>query len=224
MKYPNLQISLMGGYLEQMSLLRGAIEDSYRTALASGRLGVDGHPITKSILLSAKAYYDSRYAVCEFLGKKNIGSGADFMVEAIAFHLKAFLASRQSPLEVFGERPLPKPTIARPDISVWLGDRPVALIECKTTLGWSRSDWEDLFLKRQERICSALPDVKCYLVVFAGRDAPGVAQSQHFGRQYFVLSRQWPHKIHTDDPSQDIETPIEPLFLEIERIGELPVG
>jgi hypothetical protein len=223
MRHPDPQRSLMAGYLEQMALLRGAIEDSYQIALTSGRLQGDDHAITKSILLSVKAYYDSRYAVCDFLDKRNVGHGADYMVEAILFHLKTFLASRQSPLEVSGERSLPKPTRARPDISVWLGDRPVAVIECKTTLGWNRTDWEDSFLKRQERICSALPDVKCYLLIFAGQDAPRVAQSQHFGRQYFVLSREWPHKIHKDDPSQDIVTPIEPLFLEIERMGEVPV-
>jgi len=36
----------------------------------------------------------------------------------------------------------------RPDISVWKNNKVVAIVECKTQLGWNRDKWEEDFKKR----------------------------------------------------------------------------
>jgi hypothetical protein len=205
---------MMPAYLEAIGKLDSMIRADFDRLIDAGPISLAGNTITKSILLSMKALYESRYAVCHFLDKRQVGAGADFMFEVLIFHLKAFLSSHGSHLTVSGERSLPHSRI-RPDISVWLDDSLVAVIECKTSLGWSRTDWGSLFNERNQTICEAFPSAACYLVVLDGRDAPGLQGDNLAGQTYFALCRRPPHKVNASDPDSDILMPIEPMFSQI---------
>ena len=54
-------------------------------------------------------------------------------------------------LEISSERPIQRKRNAiRPDISLWRSNELLAIIECKTQLGWHRENWRSHFEEREE--------------------------------------------------------------------------
>lgn len=99
----------------------------------------------------------------------------------------------------------------RPDISVWKGDEVIAIIECKTQLGWNREKWEEDFLKREINLKEKFPKAKAYLLVMSLENWPGFGDNCNCGSKYFVLSKYWPGILSVVQ-ADAIEMPIEKLF------------
>ena len=104
----------------------------------------------------------------------------------------------------------------RPDISVWKNNKVVAIIECKTQLGWNRTRWEKDFRKRESKLKDKFPHAKAFLVVLTSKNWPGFPDdNRKVGKQYFTLSNTWPTNIRGDRVNSVIMNPIENLFKRI---------
>jgi len=69
-------------------------------------------------------------------------------------------------LQAHSERQIQKTKKAiRPDISIWRGDEVVAIIECKTQLGWNRPTWEDQYNERDNKLKELYPQARSFLLV-----------------------------------------------------------
>ena len=56
----------------------------------------------------------------------------------------------------------PKLGAIRPDVLIWKGDEVVAIIECKTQLGWNRHKWESDFNEREKKLHKEFKNAKAY--------------------------------------------------------------
>lgn len=173
--------------------------------------------ITRAILLRMKAYYDVQNKIKEFLNKRYLPAASDFFVETIAFYLKVVFDIEDTALEVHSERQIrPKRGAIRPDISIWRNGEVVAIIECKTQLGWNRENWEGDFKKRESKLKDEFPNAKAFLVVMTSENWSGFPDdNKKVGEQYFTLSSTWPTNISEDKIDSVIMNPIEDLFKKI---------
>jgi hypothetical protein len=189
----------------------------YEEIKSSASISLEERDITKAILLRMKAYYTTQNKIKKFLNKRYLAAASDFFVEAVVFYLKLILDMKGTALEVHSERQIrPKRGAIRPDISVWKNGEVVAIIECKTQLGWNRDKWEDDFQKREAKLKREFPSAKAFLVVMTSEGWPGFPDnSKKVGEQYFTLSSVWPANISNDKIDTVIVNPIEGLFKEI---------
>jgi hypothetical protein len=137
-------------------------------------------------------------------------------VETTAMLLRAYLRSIGSDLDVCAERMVGK---IRPDVSVWLNGQPVAAIECKTQLGWSRSRVIESFEARERVLTSAgFPIDGIWFLVATQCNWE---QPPHFqwGKRWRVVSDAPPEHWHAVAPVRD---PIEPIFARI--AGAVPTA
>lgn len=173
--------------------------------------------ITKAIILRMKAYYESQNKIKKFLNKRYRSAASDFFVESIVFYLKLTFDKKNIDFEVHSERQIiPRRKALRPDISIWKNNKVVAIIECKTQLGWNRARWEKDFKKRESRLKCKFPKAKAFLVVLTSENWPGFPDdNRKVGKQYFTLSDTWPTKIREDRVNSVIMNPIENLFKRI---------
>jgi len=167
--------------------------------------------VTEAILIRLKSYYQTQQKIKLFLNKRYLTAGADFFVESVLFFTKLFLKTSGSNLEVHSERQIKKEKNSiRPDISIWDGDEVVAIIECKTQLGWNRDNWENQFIERELKLKKDFPNAKSFLLVMTGSNWPGFIGNPNLNSSYFcILKDKWP--IDYDDNSQ-ILSPIEGLL------------
>ncbi|MGE8646326.1 type I restriction endonuclease [Acinetobacter vivianii] len=127
------------------------------------------------------------------------------------FFLRLVLRANNSDFTVYSERQIrPKKNSIRPDISVWNGDKVIAILECKTQLGWDRTNWETNFTERERKLREEFPEASAYLLVMTGDNWSGFGSSKYVGQKYFCLLRDiWPVDYNSAD---QILTPIESLF------------
>ncbi|GAI25624.1 unnamed protein product, partial [marine sediment metagenome] len=189
----------------------------YEKIKSNVSISFEERDITKAILLRMKAYYDTQNKIKEFLNKRYMTAASDFFVEAIAFYLKLIFNKEGIDFEVHSERQIvPRRGAIRPDISVWKNDKVVAIIECKTQLGWNRDKWEEDFKKRESKLKVEFPNAKAFLVVLTSVNWAGFPDSnKKVGEQYFTLSSAWPTNISNDKIDSIIMNPIEGLFKKI---------
>ena len=189
----------------------------YEEIKSNAPISLEGKEITKAILLRMKAYYSTQINIKKFLNKRYLPAASDFFVEAVAFYLKLILDMKDTGLQVYSERQIrPKRGAIRPDISVWNDDKVIAIIECKTQLGWNRDKWEEDFKKRESKLKREFPDAKAFLVVMTSKNWPGFPEdNKRVGKQYFTLSSVWPTSISEDNVDDIIVNPIEDLFKNI---------
>lgn len=173
--------------------------------------------ITKAILIRMKAYYTAQEQIKEFLNKERAAPASDFFVEAIAFYLKLFLDKKGSAFKVYSEKTIRvQQRKVRPDISVWENDTVVALIECKTQLGWARKDFEEQLKNKESTLKDICPNAKIFVVVMTKENWPGFPDNnKKVGKQYFTLSSVWPTKIDDNVIDSQILNPIEDLFCQL---------
>ena len=164
-----------------------------------------------------KAYYDVQDKIKKFLNKRYLSPASDFFVEAIVFYLKVIFDIEDIGLEVHSERQISqKKGTIRPDISVWKNNKVVAIVECKTQLGWNRDKWEEDFKKRESKLKKEFPNAKAFLVVMTSKNWSGFPDdNKKVGEQYFTLSSIWPKNISLDKIDKVIINPIEDLFKKI---------
>jgi hypothetical protein len=193
----NLVIALQGSY-EQMR--------SFCTADAS-------FAYTHAIANRLRAFYNMQSKTKDFLDKKVAQAGSDFFVETILFFLKLFNDVEGLNLEIASERTVQRKRNAmRPDISIWRGSELLAVVECKTQLGWSRHNWKSDFETREQKLKEVFPDAKIFLVVMSSCNWPGFGDDLKVGKQLFCLLNGWPTALSTIPTSEMLYTPIESLL------------
>jgi hypothetical protein len=170
--------------------------------------------ITKAILLRMKAFYDTNYKIKKFLNKKYVPAAADFFVETVLFYLKLILDKYKKQLEVFSERQIKRHRgYMRPDISIWDNDKVIAIIECKTNLGWNRIKWENDFIAREIKLKKDFPEANAFLLIMTSNNWPGIPKDNiNLGDKYFILSKVWLTRITNENFDSIIINPIEDLF------------
>ena len=189
----------------------------YSNAIEDCSFSLQKKDVTKAIILSMKTYYETHEYIRKFLNKRNVAPGADFFVETVAFYLKLFLEKRKKNIEVHSERKVkPEMGAMKPDISIWKGDELIAIIECKTNLGWNREGWERDFNKRESRLKKIFPKANAFLLVLTSINWPGFDDSdERVGKQFFCLSSEGIRKIKNKPIESVIENSIEKLFSQI---------
>jgi hypothetical protein len=167
--------------------------------------------ITEAIIFRLKTYYTTQNKIKIFLDKRYIAAAADYFVESILFFLRIYFKSKGGILEAHSERQIIKEKNSiRPDISIWKGNEVVAIIECKTQLGWNRNNWENDFIDRDIKLKNDFPNAKSFLLVMTGSNWSGFSGNSNLNKNYFCLLKdRWP--IEYDNISQ-IYTPIEGLI------------
>ena len=191
------------------------LKSQYESLLEIDNVNLDTTVFSEAILIRLISYYSVQNKIKELLGKRYATAGSDFFVETVLFYLKFIVEMFAPELEVCSEKAIERRRGAiRPDISVWNGEEVVAIIECKTQLGWNRHKWEEHFIKREIILKEKFPGAETYLIVMSLTNWPGFGQNTNYGSKYFALSKYWPGDLNkvVEDA---IETPIERLFKDI---------
>jgi len=210
-------------YWESLNNQQKQLVRLYEEIKSDASISLEERDITKAILLRMKAYYDVQNKIKKFLNKRYLPAASDFFVETIAFYLKVIFDIENIGLEVHSERQIrPKRGAIKPDISVWENNKVVAIIECKTQLGWNRVNWEEDFQEREFKLKKEFPNANAFLVVMTSENWSGFSNNnKKFGEQYFTLSSTWPTNISEDKIDDVIRNmnPIEDLFKKIISCG-----
>ena len=208
-------------YLNALARLPDSLRLSFENLKALGPLPIEGKEVTASILRTLKIYYEVGDKVKVFLNKRQRAVTADFFVETLLFYLKAFIETHNLGLVASSEQNVKRQRGSlRPDISIWGAEKLVAVIECKTNLGWNRKGWKSDFLKREAEIHSDFPDAKCFLIVLTEVNWPGFDKDPKVGDQYFTLSKDWPPHVDLEHAEASIKNPIEPLLRHIKEVAQ----
>lgn len=208
-------------YWESLDNQQKQLLSLYEEIKSNDSISLKKKDITKAILLRMKAYYDVQDKIKKFLNKRYLSPASDFFVETIVFYLKVIFDIEDIGLEVHSERQISqKKGTIRPDISVWKNNKVVAIVECKTQLGWNRDKWEEDFKKRESKLKKEFPNTKAFLVVMTSKNWSGFPEdNKKVGEQYFTLSSIWPKNISLDKIDDVIMNPIEDLFKKIISCG-----
>ena len=204
-------------YWESLDNQQKQLLSLYEEIKSNASISLKKKDITKAILLRMKAYYDVQDKIKKFLNKRYLSPASDFFVETIVFYLKVIFDIEDIGLEIHSERQISqKKGTIRPDISVWKNNKVVAIVECKTQLGWNRDKWEEDFKKRESKLKKEFPNAKAFLVIMTSKNWYGFPDdNKKVGEQYFTLSSTWPKNISQDKIDDVITNPIEDLFKKI---------
>ncbi len=172
--------------------------------------------VSEAILERLKCYYATQQRIKHALSKRYQAAGADFFVETVLFFLQLFLGSKRGKLEAHSERQIKrKRGSIRPDISIWKNDQIVAVVECKTQLGWNRKNWEKDFRDREKKLTNEYPDAHAFLLIMTGNNWGGFGDHPLIGSKYFcLLENIWPPQYTS---KEQILIPIEKLFRQIHK-------
>jgi len=170
--------------------------------------------ITEAILQRLKTYYVTQNNIKTFLDKRYIAAASDFFVESTLFFLKLYLKSEGGTLQAHSERQIKqKRNAIRPDISIWKDNEVIAIIECKTQLGWNRNNWEQQYIDRDIKLKTDFPYAKSFLLVMTGLNWSGFGDNSKLNDSYFCLLNDiWPT---TYSDKTQIFTPIEGLIKQL---------
>jgi hypothetical protein len=209
-----------------------AVQDEYALALDSlvpaltksyekmkGRYASDASfDYSQAITNRLRAFYCAQLGMKGFLDKKIAQSGSDFFVETILFFLKFFNDVEDIGFEIRSEQAIQRRRNSlRPDITIWIGSELIAVIECKTQLGWHRRDWNSHFKEREDKIKELFPNSKIFLVVMSGSNWNGFGDDERVGKQLFCLLKNgiWPTNLPFDYDETVLENRIENLFSQL---------
>jgi hypothetical protein len=192
----------------------------YNELLKKYKFELKSNDITKAIILRLKTYYETQDEIASFLGKNSVSPASDFFVETVLFYLKLLLEQGKSKLNAKSEvRFDTKNGYMKPDISIWKNKKVVAIIECKTNLGFRRNKWESDFKSRTTELKTVFPKAESFLLVLSSKNWPGFDKNDNkVGKQYFALSKPSLRKIKNTPLDQVVENRIEGLFSEILKI------
>ncbi|MHC5734692.1 hypothetical protein [Nostoc sp.] len=202
-------------YANALDNLASALKRSYEQIKQTSTFSNE-FDYSQAIANRLRAFYSSQSAVNIFLGKQVAQAGSDFFVEIVLFFLKLFNDLENLGLKIASERPLQtKRNTIRPDINVWRGDELLAIIECKTQLGWHRQNWDEHFQYREHKLKEVSENAKIFLVVMTSCNWGGFGNDSRVGEQLFcLLNEKWP----TDD-FLTLDSPIEQLFDKVRAIA-----
>ncbi|MCA0454442.1 MAG: hypothetical protein LCI00_10745 [Chloroflexi bacterium] len=193
------------------------LEKAFVDISVGGELPLDSNQITRAILLRMRTFYLAQTKMKDRLKKRYVAPASDYFVEAIVFYLMLLNETFNLNIEVKSEFQIKKGL--RPDISIWRNEKLFAIIECKTQLGWSRSNWEQDFLDREVKIRSSFSNVRMFLLVLTEKNWSGFGDHHRLEKEYFVLSKIWPTEIIPENLDEIIKTRIEVLFQQIKNLA-----
>lgn len=202
-------------YRDSIRTTYDQLEKSYATIANSYQFDLTKTEITEAILERLKNYCLTQDLTKNFLNKRYQAPLADYFVETVLFFLRLYLKSQGGHLEAHSERQIRRTRNSiRPDISVWRGDKVVAIIECKTQLGWNRDGWEQDYLLREQKLKAEFPNANSYLLAMTENNWGGFNNHVLLKSRYFSLldANTW---ISSYSHSGQILTPIEGLFQQI---------
>ncbi|MEN8444554.1 MAG: hypothetical protein ABG776_06025, partial [Cyanobacteria bacterium J06555_13] len=206
-------------YAQQLDKLSVALETSY-----SQMKGLDSSigklEFSQAIVNRIRIFYCNQTRTKHFLDKRVAQAGADFFVETVLFFLKIFNEVEGLGFELSSERFIQrKRGSMRPDISIWNGSELIAIIECKTQLGWSPGTWDKGFKHREARLHKDFPEAKAFFLVLTGCNWGGFQSADpRVGEQLFcLLTEAWPAHLSEEFDPSIIQTPIEQLFQAIKN-------
>ena len=192
---------------EQLKAAYSDIEKNYNFDLSKTE-------ITEAILTRLKFYYVTQNNIKTLLDKRYLAAASDFFVESTLFFLKLYFKSQGDILKAHSERQIKqKKNSIRPDISIWKEDEVIAIIECKTQLGWNRDNWEQQYTDRDRKLKEDFPNAKSFLLVMTGLNWSGFGDNSKLNSSYFCLLNDiWPT---TYSDKTQIFTPIEGLIKQL---------
>jgi hypothetical protein len=207
-------------YIDIYKSQSAALENAFKKATASN-LTLYSNEFIQCLIQRMKAYYETQNNIKRFLNKRYAAPAADYFVESVLYFLKLALEISNSKLEAHSERQIKRSRNSiRPDISIWKDDSVVSIIECKTQLGWNRSNWESDFKKREQKLRNYFPQANAYLLVMTGNNWGGFSQENISSKKYYcILNDTWPTETDMHSISNVILTPIENLFKEVLKNG-----
>jgi hypothetical protein len=176
---------------------------------------------SQAITNRLRAFYHVQSEMKDFLNKKVAQAGSDFFVETILFFLKLFNDVEDLGFEIRSEQTIQsKRNALRPDITIWNGSELLAVIECKTQLGWHRDEWDSHFECRKNKIKEVFPKAKIFLVVMSGSNWKGFGNDSRVGEQLFCLLKSgiWPTNLPINYNEAVLETRIEKLFEQLVKL------
>lgn len=122
---------------------------------------------------------------------------ADDMTCALAMVLDGVVRSpslAQEGLRVSSEENyrLPDRSVRKPDVAIWRGSELVAIIECKTGLGYTRDTWMEHYEARvEEFVAAGLPEAAIIYVVASEQSWRGFPpEDPRTGTVWFSLARK----------------------------------
>ncbi|MDA0866996.1 MAG: hypothetical protein O2890_11380, partial [Cyanobacteria bacterium] len=187
-------------------------------------LSCETYDYSKVLVNRLRAFYCAQDRIKKILGKHQIQNGADFFVEVVLFVLKVFIETEKLNIKVASEQKLQKKRGSiKPDISIWRNDTLLAIVECKTQLGWMRNHWPIHFREREERLKEIYPESELFVLVMTscnwsgfGRQADNPEVNQKF---FCLLKETWPTFIPHEAELPAMESPIENLLMQVRRIA-----
>lgn len=201
-------------YNQSISSTFEKLQSVYNDINSNYKFDLSRTEITEAILNRLKTYYETQNKIKTFLDKRYLAAASDFFVESTLFFLKLYFKSTGDKLQAHSERQIKqKRNAIRPDISIWRENEVIAIIECKTQLGWNRNNWEQQYIDRDKKLKADFPNAKSFLLVMTGLNWSGFGESSKLEDCYFCLLNDiWPNNY--SDKSQ-IFTPIEKLFRQL---------
>ena len=170
--------------------------------------------ISEAILNRLKTYYVSQQNIKKILNKRYQTTGADYFVETVVFFLQLYFKKLGGQFSVHSERQIKKnKNSIRPDISIWKDDEVIAIIECKTQLGWNRKNWEQDFEAREKKLKTDFPNASAFLLVMTEQNWGGFGNNKNLGRKYFCLLKDI--SIIQYEDNKQLYTKIEELIKKI---------
>lgn len=138
-------------------------------------------------------------AVSDAVGRTREPPLADVLTEGVALLVDGVvrapeLASHR--LTVASEKgvPIPGHKTLKPDVSVWLGEKLLSVVECKTNLGYSRNGWLGPYEQRTAAFARVgVPEEAVLLVVATETNwegFPSAWSDPRAGRQWITLAKR----------------------------------
>jgi hypothetical protein len=187
---------------------------AFEAARTVANVDLANDEISKAVLMRLKSFTITQDLIKTHLDKAFAAPASDFFVETIVFYLKVVLDRLARDLRVESEKSITTPPRGsmRPDISIWRQEQLVAIVECKTQLGWNRDGWLHDFKERESRLMRAFPGAKAFLLVMTGSNWPGFGNDSRVGNQFFVLLRDSSPRDYLETATGQIDHRIETLI------------
>lgn len=216
MKLAEIEKEYIDAYKSQSIVLESIFRKAQRSNLT-----LDSNEYTQCLIQRLKTYYETQNDIKTFLNKRYAAPAADYFVESVLYFLKLALEISNSKLEAHSERQITRSKNSiRPDISIWKDGKVVSIIECKTQLGWNRSNWKANFISREQKLRDYFPDADAYLLVMTGNNWDGFSKKDILSKKYYcILDDIWPTEIDMNSMPSYVLTPIESLFQEVLKNG-----
>lgn len=198
-------------YNENYRSIIKELKKTEQNILEQYEFDLESKEISIAIATRLKTYYETQNELKSFLNKRYIAPASDYFVESVLFFLRVFLEKNNSNFKAESERQIRKKRSSiRPDISIWNGEEVVAIIECKTQLGWNRGKWEEQYEERDKKLKNEFPNANSFLVVMTGENWGGFGDHKKLNEYFYCLLKDlWPTSFRSED---QIFTPIEKLF------------